>query len=260
MVSYGFTCGVLGPLRARDFPPSALASLGRRLGSALWGLCGVASRFFNVRLNSGAAVGSRGMVLSFAGSTEIYAAVGRVVSQWALVEEQIFQLFEILTDEPKTVAGIYFFALRNSGEQLKLTDHLFRSRPEHAPILPYWESLEKYTRWLTPHRNFVAHSPILESFGVPPKGGDPTIYQTQRTRVPNPYKPQAPPRTKDDVEQLYEAARQLHLAYLSFNGSFLTRASPDKLRRPFSHPLLEKYNPDFRTQKKPKVPPRSSRT
>src|SRR4029078_13418082 len=104
--------------------PPGLASLApaSRLGSALWGLCGVLSRLLSVRLNSGALVGSamsnpwdippfpkRGDF----DSNLTYAGVGRVISHWEMLEYKLARLYSAFVGKPDTYYATQEYGIPN---------------------------------------------------------------------------------------------------------------------------------------------------
>lgn len=97
---------------------------------------------------------------------KIHRWIGRCITEWAGIEETIFDVCCIALATKTPLAAIVFYRSPTIETRLVLTNDLLKFWFPKAPgghehqLLQQWDSLQKKIRELTPYRNLMAHHPI----------------------------------------------------------------------------------------------------
>ena len=110
----------------------------------------------------------------------IHLWIGRCISEWAAIEEVIFDVFCIALNTDTRLAAIVFYKTPNMQSRVTLTTELIEAitpvQPgrHHHPLRKQWDSITKLISGLIPIRNLMAHHPI-DSVAAPSSTGSPSV-------------------------------------------------------------------------------------
>ncbi len=100
---------------------------------------------------------------------EFLLMVGNCITEWAAVEEQLFEICRLCLGCPRDRAAIVYYRTPSIDARLSLADELVKAvLPKRTrknggrdhPDLRHWRELEKKFRALLPTRNRIAHHPV----------------------------------------------------------------------------------------------------
>ncbi len=97
-----------------------------------------------------------------------YAAVGKAITDWAHLEEELFGIVGVILGCDIELAAIVFYRTSTIESRLTLTSDVLEARfPKHKagehpnPSLKAWKELQKDIRDALPIRNRLAHHPAV---------------------------------------------------------------------------------------------------
>jgi hypothetical protein len=128
-------------------------------------------------------------ILTDTDEVAFYAELGRAVTDWALVEQELFAITHSILNCTAERAAIVFYRTPTIDSRITLTDDLISSFfPRHNPgehpdtKLKLWNNLQRKMKEILPFRNKLAHHPVIHMFNVE-NVGDGKISVTHTKRV-----------------------------------------------------------------------------
>lgn len=104
---------------------------------------------------------------------EFLQMIGNCITEWAAVEEQLFEICLMCLGSPRDRAAIVYYRTPSIDARLSLADELVKAAlpkrtrkdggHDHADVA-HWRELEKECRGLLPVRNRIAHHPVGPRF------------------------------------------------------------------------------------------------
>lgn len=100
------------------------------------------------------------------GKSLIYLMIGRCISEWANIEETLFDIFCMVLSTHTTLAAIVFYKTPTLDSRRTLMSELIEAhfpttpgKPTHK-FLKEWREISGQIEELLPYRNLMAHHPV----------------------------------------------------------------------------------------------------
>lgn len=199
--------------------------------------------------------GKRSLYSQFAEEEEFYAVLGRAITKWADLEQELFRIVHRILRCPEERAAIVFYRCSTIGARLALANDLVASCfPQKEPGrhthrgLERWGELYKKIDGGLKVRNSLAHHPAgLEVDVYVAADGNLFVESVAASRISRTkqlYKGQQPALTKKEIETHTELVRGLTTSLTVFLDSHLRRL-PTRARIPHE----PQTNPDQETRR-----------
>jgi hypothetical protein len=100
------------------------------------------------------------------GKILIYLMIGRCISEWANIEETLFDIFCLILSIETELAAIIFYKTPTLDSRRTLMTELIEARFPTSPgkpphrLLKEWRGISGEVETLVPYRNLMAHHPI----------------------------------------------------------------------------------------------------
>ena len=135
--------------------------------------------------------------------TAFYEQIGRALSQWAYVENQLVRLVSLcVSHQDRNTIAVGFLSIENFRSKLQFCDNLVALKFAASPHFAYWEKISSRLQTASAKRNRLAHhlsvlyldAPVGRRFAlVPWLGENNTPASTQPTAPAKGRKAQPPP-------------------------------------------------------------------
>jgi hypothetical protein len=88
---------------------------------------------------------------------DLFSAVGKALTSWALLEEMVVNVFSMLNRSTQTKAGAILYSIINFNTWLSITTDLFAQDELYGSFRPRWNKLSSRMRTLKDTRDRIAH-------------------------------------------------------------------------------------------------------
>ncbi len=102
------------------------------------------------------------------GKTYIHLMIGRCISEWAAIEETLFDIFCIVLGTEAVLASVVFYKTPTLDGRITLTNDLIdaifptRAGGKPHPLVKEWKAIRQCHVDIVPYRNLMAHHPVDE--------------------------------------------------------------------------------------------------
>lgn len=180
-------------------------------------------------------------------SPDIYTAIGRAISTWAMVEEKIFEIYVLISRHKIPLAAQLFYMFKTFNAQLNLVSQHFTGDEKLSSERVYWDGISSVILDLSRERNFIAHNPV--GIWNPPllESGYPDMSKARMAQIRGGSDPQYAGRpikaqyAADIVNTHIAFSDLLHHLSAFFLHLYGTEPSPNRFHAPFADPQLQKY-------------------
>ena len=99
---------------------------------------------------------------------EFYELMGRAISQWAYLEDQVYHTYrKIINPGDLVAAATAYHSILNMNTRLDMIDAGLAVSKKYKSHLPEWEKLRKKIRKKSAHRAKLAHWTVVQDAGQP---------------------------------------------------------------------------------------------